>query len=320
VKPRLLSPTVVLIAALMTAACTPQADDSPAPALRIAVTTTVLGDVVERIVGGDGHTDVLIPVGVDPHDFELSARQIADLTDADLVVVNGLGLEEGMAGVLATLADDGVPVLEIGDLLDPVEFGAHEHDHAGGESADDVHAVDPHVWMDPVRMAEAARTIAGRIASVAPASSMVDWVGRGESAAGAILEMHAELEALVSSIPVERRLLITNHDALGYFADRYGFEVIGVIIPGGSTLAEPSSSGLADLVATIRETGVPAIFADTTDPTNLAQAVASEVGSSVEVVELYTGSIGEPGSQAGSYIGMMLTNGRRLADALGGTS
>jgi zinc/manganese transport system substrate-binding protein len=304
----------------MVSACASQTDEAGAPGLRIAVTTTVLGDVVGQIVGDDGQTDVLIPVGVDPHDFELSARQIADLTDADLVVVNGLGLEEGMADALAAMAADGVPVLEVGTLLDPVEFGAHEHDHADEENGDEAHAVDPHVWMDPVRMAEAARVIAGRIASVAPASSTVDWVGRGEVTAGAILEMHAELETLVSSIPVERRLLVTNHDALGYLADRYGFEVIGVIVPGGSTLAEPSSSGLADLVATIREAGVAAIFADTTDPTNLADAVASEVGSSVQVVELYTGSIGEPGSEAGSYIGMMLTNGRRLADALGGTS
>ncbi len=319
-KSRLVFSTVALLAVVTTASCAPKRDGTQVPGLRLAVTTTVLGDIVQQIVGADGTTDILIPVGVDPHDFELSARQIADLTGADLVVANGLGLEVGMADALAAVADDGVPVFEIGELLDPIEFGAHDHDRVSEGGGEDMHAVDPHVWMDPVRMAEAARVIAARIASVVPPSSTVDWPARGESVAGAILEMHDELEALVSSIPVERRLLVTNHDALGYLADRYGLDVIGVIIPGGSTLAEPSSAELAQLVATIRETGASAIFADTTDPTNLADSVAAEVGSSVKVVELFTGSIGEPGSGADSYIGMMLTNGRRISGALGGTT
>lgn len=166
-------------------------------------------------------------------------------------------------------------------------------------------------------MAEAARIVASEIASVI--DDRIDWTGRGETVAGEILAMHGQLEALLATIPEERRLLVTNHDALGYLADRYGLAVVGVIIPGGSTLAEPSSAELAGLVATIRQTGAPAIFADTTDASSLAEAIAAEVGGSVPVIDLYTGSIGEAGTGADSYTGMMLANGRRIAAALGGT-
>jgi zinc/manganese transport system substrate-binding protein len=112
------------------------------------------------------------------------------------------------------------------------------------------------------------------------------------------------------------RLLVTNHDALGYFADRYDFEIVGVVIPGGSTLADPSSAELAALVETLLETDVPAIFAETSSPAQLAETVAAEAGNDVEVVELHTGSLGEPGSGADTLIGMLRTNATRIRDAL----
>jgi len=110
---------------------------------------------------------------------------------------------------------------------------------------------------------------------------------------------------------------VTNHDALGYFAARYGFTVVGTIIPGGSSLGDPSSSELADLVAVMRAEDVRAIFADTTRPSVLADAVAAELGSDVVVVPLYTGSLGEPGSGADTVAGMLTVNAERIADALG---
>jgi zinc/manganese transport system substrate-binding protein len=117
-------------------------------------------------------------------------------------------------------------------------------------------------------------------------------------------------------VPDERRILVTNHDSLGYFADRYGFEVVATVIPGGSTLGEPSSAELAELVALIGETGVPAIFAENVEPSTLAEAVAAEAGSGVAVVELYTDSLGEAGSGADTLIGMLLTNAERIAGAM----
>ena len=131
----------------------------------------------------------------------------------------------------------------------------------------------------------------------------------------ALEALDAEVEALVATVPPDDRLLVTNHEVFGYFADRYDFEVVGAIIPGGSTLAEPSAAELADLVRQIDERGVPAMFAETSSPTRLAEALAAE-GADVEVVELYSESLGEPGSPGDTYLGMVRTNAERIAAAL----
>ena len=303
--------------------------------LLVAATTTILGDLVANVVGADADLVVLIPVGTDPHDYRASAAQVALLHDADLVVANGLGLEKGILDVLEAAEADGINLLEVGDLLDPLPFGGHgrghddddagdeddhgdedDADHHGDEGEDHAHSgADPHFWMDPLRVAEAARLIAQALASL---EGSIDWMARADSYASAIEELHEEIQAILTPIPNEDRALITNHDALGYFADRYGFEIIDTVIPGGATLAEPSSAELAALVDRIRETGAPALFAETIEPTVLAEALAAEAGSGIEVVELYTGSLGEPGSGADTLIGMLREDARRIADALAG--
>ena len=121
----------------------------------------------------------------------------------------------------------------------------------------------------------------------------------------------------MAPIPPEKRKLITNHDALGYFADRYGFEVVASVVPGGSTMGEPSAGELSALAEVIRQEGIEAIFAETTSPAALAEAVAREVGDEVAVYTLYTGSLGPPGSGADTYVGMMRANAATIAEALG---
>ena len=128
--------------------------------------------------------------------------------------------------------------------------------------------------------------------------------------------LDADISATLSAIPEGDRVLVTNHDALGYFAARYGFEIAGTVIPSGTTLAEPSSAELAALVEEIQQRGVQAIFAETTEPSTLADAIAAEAGEAVQVVELYTGSLGEAGTGADTLIGMLLTNAQRIAGAL----
>lgn len=271
----------------------------------VVATTTILGDLVEQVVEGDGAFEVLVPTGVDPHDYQASARQIAMLQSADLVVANGLGLEEGLQDVLGSAAADGANVIELAPQLDPIPFAA------GHDSADA--STDPHVWMDPLRMADAARLIAAELEAV---DESIDWSGRAAAYADELAAAHREIEATLGAIPSERRRLVTNHDSLGYFADRYGFEVVGVVIPGGTTLAEPSSAELARLVAEIEHTSVPAIFAETTDTSVLAEAVAAEISRPVAVVELHTGSLGEPGSGAETLVGLLKSNAARIAGAL----
>ena len=116
------------------------------------------------------------------------------------------------------------------------------------------------------------------------------------------------------------RKLVTNHRAFGYFSDRYDFEMIGTVIPGGATLANPSSSELASLVETIEREQVPAIFTETVESDVLARTVAAEVGYDIEIIELYTGSLGEPGTEGETLLGLLRANARRIADALGSES
>lgn len=291
--------------------------DSSAPDERPAIvaTTTILGDVVANIVGNEAHLDVLMPVGADPHDFRASAAQVATINQADLVIANGLGLEEGMADVLDAAADDGVRIVWIAPLLQPLPFAGHNEESHEGEDHDEDEPLDPHVWLDPLRMATAARLIAGELAAIDPD---VDWSSMAEVYVNRLAAADADIAAILDPIPTDNRRLVTNHDSLGYFADRYGFEVVGVVIPGGSTLADPSSQELARLVTVMEQEGVTAIYAETTQPRALAEAVAAELGGAVQVVSLYTGSLGEPGSDADTLIGLLTTNARLIAAASGG--
>lgn len=269
----------------------------------IVATTTMLGDVVANVVGDGATVEVLLPRGVDPHDYQASSRQVAAVERADLVVANGLGLEEGLRDVLENARADGARIIEVAPRLEPLSLG----DGAGA---------DPHVWFDPLRMADAARLIAAELAAI---DSSRDWVVAAELYASELEAADQIIEDTLAAVPAEHRKLVTNHDSLQYFAARYGFDVIGAVVPGGSTLSDPSSAGLARLVEKLEQQNVPAIFAETTEPADLAEAIAAEADRQIDVVELYTGSLGEPGSGADTLIAMLIINAERVAGALEGS-
>ena len=279
----------------------------------VVVTTTILGDVVKNVVADQARVEVLVPIGADPHDFEASPTQIGELNRAELVVANGLGLEEGLEDTLENAAADGVRVLEVGPLLDPLPLDSVGEEH---EEEDEEHGhggLDPHVWLDPLRMADAARFIAAELDQIEPD---VDWMTRADRYAGELSAADEAISEQLSEIPETDRRLVTNHESLGYFANRYDFAVVGVVIPGGSTLADPSSAHLADLVEVMRREGIVVIFGETTEPDTLAAVVAAELGEEVEVVELFTESLGPPGSGAETLITMLETNAERITEAL----
>ncbi|MXZ99345.1 MAG: zinc ABC transporter substrate-binding protein, partial [Acidimicrobiaceae bacterium] len=189
------------------------------------------------------------------------------------------------------------------------------HDHDEDEGHDHAHgAEDPHVWFDPHRVAEALPTLA---------QVLTTEVGLDQAAVEACLNSYvAELEAVdaeiaskVGQLPAGSRKLVTNHEALGYFADRYGFEVIGTVIPSPSSMAQTSPAGLEDLAEIIEHDGIKAIFAETQHSVDDIEALAARVGD-VDVVTLYTGSLGPPGSGAETYTGYLRTNTDLIVDAL----
>lgn len=306
-------------AALLLAACGGASNDATAPSdgtPTIVATTTVLGSIAGEIAEcAGGSVTTVMPIGADPHDFSASSSDVATMVGADVVIANGLGLEEGLQDALASAAEDGARVIEIAPLLDPIEFGGDGHEGDAPSKDEDEHdhgSLDPHVWFDMKRMADAAVIIGDALAETGGSA----YVDCGAQVADEIRSAEGEVRALMESVPEDRRTLVTDHDALGYLADAYGYEVAGVVIPGGSTLAEPSSAELSALVEVIRAEGVPAIFANTADSSALSDAVASEAGGSVQVVELYVGSLGGPDSGADTYVAMMLLNAQRIAGAL----
>lgn len=280
--------------------------------LKIVATTSIAGDLVSQVAGEDADVMVLMPIGTDPHDFQPSSQQVADLRSSDLVVAWGLGLEEGLGDVMAAAEADGVRVIELSALVDPIEF-ASEHDEHDEEESEEEHALDPHTWNDPVRMADAARLIGDALAEVA---SDQGYLERAEAVAGRMMAVHEEITEILAVIPEERRKLVTNHDSLGYLADRYGFEVVGVAIPGGSTLTAPSSAQIAELVDAIEDAGVTVLFSESTNSPALLEAVADEVPG-VQVVELIEGSLAPQGEPGDTLAELLVHNAELIADALG---
>ena len=359
--------------------------------LQIVATTSIIGDLVENITQGDAEVTVLMAPGVDPHGYEPSASDGRILREADLIVANGLMLEENLVSVLEAVEEEGGNVLSLAEQLDPIDFDwdgpghshghddhdddhghshdddhghghdddhGHSHDDDHGHSHDDDHGhghdddhghghdddhghshdddhghddhddhahadEDPHFWFDPLRTADGVGLIAEAIAEVDERLDTEEWLSRAEAYAAELEELDAEMSAMFETIPDANRVLVTNHDALGYLAVRYDFEVLGTVIPGSSTQAEADARGFAELVETVERAGVEVVFAENTDSTVLAEQLASEVVGrgdlDVEVVELYTGSLGEPGSGADSYLGMLRTTSMLITEALGGT-
>jgi zinc/manganese transport system substrate-binding protein len=306
----------LLAGAVATAACG-SAEGTANRQPLVIVTTTILGDITANVVGDLATVEVIMPVGADPHAYEASARQAARLREADLIVANGIRLEEGLLDVIAEAEAEGVAVLRIGDSLDPRPFGAAgvhgDDEHAGDVAEHDAEGgLDPHVWMDPIRMVEAAGLIGRTLRPL-----LGEGVTRGAAAyQDRLRELSERIETAIATIPAERRVLVTNHFAYGYYAERYGLEMLGTVIPAATTEAETSAAQFAELVALIERERVPAIFGSTTEPATLAEAIAADVGFPVEVVTLHTGSLGGPGSGATTYIDMMHTSTARIVEVL----
>ena len=266
------------------------AADGAGPAPLVA-TTTIWADVTSHVACGEP-VESIVPAGADAHQFEPSLRDRERLTKAGAVVVNGAGLEETLADLVSAAAGEGVPVVELAEHVNVIDG-------------------DPHVWQDPRRVLAAVDAIeqavvaagrdAGKIAACADAY-------RAE-----LTTLDEEIAATLAPIPPERRVLVTNHDAFAYFADRYDFEIIGTVIPSSSTLGEGSAGQLAGLADAIEQHQVPTIFAERLGSATEAEALAKRLG--VDVVELDSDAL-ESDGPAGTYTGMMRANATAIATAL----
>ena len=271
-----------------TVAQEPEAGSHPS----IVVTTEMLGWLVEELVDGDADVTVLMH-GVDPHAWEPSARDTEALFDADLIVTNGLGLEAGLQDALEEADNGGIPIFT---ATDHITVRQGDADHASG---------DPHFWLDPLAMREVAWALARPLGKIG-----VDVGDRGDAVAAALEVLWMEAGNILDTVPPEARKLVSGHESLGYFADRFGFELIGAIVPGLSSQGEASAGELAALIETIRREHVPAIFAELGTPASVVEAVAAETGA--EVIELPTEQL----PSDGSYETFIRTIAKRIAKGL----
>ncbi|HLE50985.1 MAG TPA: metal ABC transporter substrate-binding protein, partial [Anaerolineales bacterium] len=290
---------LLLAMSIFLEACTPAVTQSPAPAaittrkIKVIATTTILGDIVRQIGKEAIELSILLPAGSDPHTFEPAPQDVIAVAEADLVFINGAGLEGFLERLLETAgatqvvsASDGVELLQMTD--DHTAAGS-----AGSETA------DPHVWFNPQNVLIWTQNIERELSDLDPANAE-QYAANAEAYRAELHQLDAWIEEQVTLIPPAKRKLVTDHRTFGYFADRYGFEQVGAVIPSGSAAAEPSAASLAALEDAIREMGVQAIFTGTTVAPNLARRVAAD--TSVQLVTVYTDALTDPGGEAASYL------------------
>ncbi len=299
---------VILILFLLLTACQPrQAGGSPT----IIATTSIVGDVVQQVAGDRAAITVLVPPDVDEHSFEPSPRDIARVSDASLVFMNGAGLE-GFIEKLIENAGGSVKLVSVSEGITPIEG---EDDHA--DEAEDDHAdesgADPHFWTDPNNVLVWVDNIERELIQADPAGEQV-YRANAEAYRVELRALDTWVSEQVAQIPPENRRLVTDHKMFTYFAERYGFEQIGAIVPGYSTLASPSAQELAALEDAIRAQNVPVIFVGSTVNPALAERVAADTNT--RLVRILTGSLTEAGGEAPTYLEYIRYNVTAIVEAL----
>ena len=288
--------SLVCLVALLPACSSSEPETSARP--NIVVTYSVLGSVVSELVGDRATVTVLIPDGQDPHDFQPSARDIETINNADIVISNGLDFEEGLEDVLASAIENGVSVYMVGENMtvrEPDEDHAEEDGHAHG-------AGDPHLWLSPLSFTQALPSLTAAINKATGLS--IDET----TALDQLTKLDNEITEVIDTI--ESCVMVSGHDEMGYFADRYGCTVIGAIIPSFSTTSEATAKQIADLKVLAASNNVKAVFTGLGTPAEVSEQLASELG--IAAVSLSTHYL----NGAANYREFMLNLANQIAEAL----
>ncbi len=313
---------LLVIIGIGLSACQPAVQQGAAgQRLQVVATTSIVGDVVRQIGGDAIQLTVLLPVGADPHTFEPSPQDVARVAEARVIFAVGAGLERFLEPILQQAGGKALRVeLAQGIPLRPFEgITAHAHQpeaesHAEGEEeASHTEEWDPHIWLDPHNVITWTYTIEATLSQLDPDRAAF-YRRNAEAYREELRQLDRWIQEQVAGIPPENRKLVTEHQVFGYFAHRYGFEQIGTILPGVSTVAQPSPQELAALEEAIRSLGVKAVFVSSTVDPALARRVAEDTGT--RLVRLYVDSLSEPGGEADSYVKMMRYNVRAIVEAL----
>ncbi len=290
--------SVILLIGILTSCSgiSPQSGSAP----DILTTTTILADITRNVVGQQHSVDSLLPIGADPHSYQPTPQDTAKISQSKVLVVNGAGYEVFLQTLLAN-ADGQRTLIEASTGLrlrsDPKNS----------------QAVDPHLWLDPNNVIGYVENIRAGLTKFDPAGAET-YRSNAEAYIKQLKELDAWINTQVAQVPPAHRLLVTNHEALGYFADRYSFKVVGTVIESFSSDASPSAQQMAALVDQIKSSQAPAIFLDAADNPALAQQIAKETGVKV-ITDLHLESLTN-GAPASTYIEMMKYDVTKFVEAL----
>ncbi len=284
--------------------------------LRVVATTTMVGDVLSFVGGNEIELRILMPFNVDPHAFEPTPDDLRALTDAHVIFINGYGLEISLYEILQSVAES-VPIVSLSTGISALDLDSEAGHSVATEllqqEGDSQLVVDPHVWFDPTNVVYWVKRIETSLSQLDPDSSS-KYEEHAETYVIFLNNLDEWIVEQVDQISSTERILVTDHNVLGYFAQRYGFEYVGAVIPVFSTAADPSAKEIADLEDKISQLGVKVIFIGETFNTALVQTVATDTG--VRLVRLYTGALSDPEGPAASYLNYMQYNVTEIVKAL----
>jgi ABC-type Zn uptake system ZnuABC Zn-binding protein ZnuA len=306
------------VAALVVAGCSGSGggDDDAGGTLRVVATTTQVADFAANVGGDRAQVTSLLKPGIDAHDYEPSPADIDAIARADVVLQNGAGLEEWLDDTIASSGFTG-PVVDTSQGVKLRKGGHAEEEGAGEEHAGEAE-VDPHIWQNPRNAQLMAANVERALAQAEPAAA-ADFQANLAAYTGQLQALDAEVERQIDGLA--NRKVVTNHDAFGYYLDRYGLEFVGSVIPSSDSSAELSGRDIRDLVAKVKATGVKAIFSETTLSPKAAETIATEAGVKVVTGEdaLYGDALGPPGSDGDTYVKMIRHNTTTFVSNLSGS-
>jgi len=297
----------LVVAGFLPAACAPSATPAQGSLPKVLAVETFLADVSQNVAGERLKVAALLPVGMDPHSYEVTPADVRRVAESTVLIANGAGFEAFLEKLLANAGGQ--------RLVIEASAGLAGRTPREGETVATEHPEeDPHFWLDPAKVVQYVENVRDGLSQADPAGKEL-YARNAAAYIAQLQELDGWISEQVNTIPPERRLLVTNHESFGYFADRYGFRIVGAIIPSVSAGASPSAQQLARLMDHIRSAGAPAIFLETGANPQLAQQIAQDAGVKV-ITTLYTHSLTLPGGSAPDYIAMMRYNTEAIVEAL----
>ena len=285
---------------ILVTACAPSASSNPQTDPVVLTSTTFLADITRNIAGDRIRVESLLPVGADPHSYQPIPQDVAKIEQSKLLIINGAEYEHFLESLLENAGGER-EVIEASSGLSP------------GTDPESEHGIDPHLWLDPNNIIMYVETIREALTHLDPDGAAI-YQTNADAYVAQLEDLDAWIVEQVNQIPAKKRLLVANHEALDYFAERYDFVVLGTVIESFSSDASPSAQQMAALVDQIKSSDAPAIFLDVSDNPALARQIADETGATV-ITSLHLESLTD-GPPASTYIDMMKYNVSQIVDAL----